>query len=54
MKTFAVMMVAVLSMAALSACQVTAKDRNSSVHINNNADGYHGHCPPGHAKKGWC
>ena len=48
-------MMAFLSVATvttLSACNVSARDGNSSVTINN-PDGYN-HCPPGHAKKGWC
>ena len=37
---------------SLGACNVSARDGNTSVTVNN-PDGYN-HCPPGHAKKGWC
>jgi hypothetical protein len=44
---------------ALSACKTTADTRNDrySIDLSNDRDRYDGgykHCPPGHAKKGWC
>ena len=55
MKTLTILTLAVVMVAGLSACQVTARDKDTSISVNNNPDGYHGnHCPPGHAKKGWC
>lgn len=52
MKTLMIMMACIVSLTLVSACQVTAKDKNTSISVNND-DGYN-HCPPGHAKKGWC
>ena len=55
MKLLTTLAILVMSAAALSACQVSARDRDTSVSVSNNGDAYHGtHCPPGHAKKGWC
>lgn len=53
MKTLTILALAVVMVAGLSACQVTARDKDTSISVNNNPDGYN-HCPPGHAKKGWC
>lgn len=42
---------------ALSACKTTADKRNDRYSIDLDGDRYDGnyrHCPPGHAKKGWC
>lgn len=56
MKTLTILMLGVVALGGLSACQVTARDKDTSISVNNNEDGYHHprHCPPGHAKKGWC
>lgn len=42
---------------SLSACKTTADTRNDRYSIDVNDDrneGGYNHCPPGHAKKGWC
>jgi hypothetical protein len=46
------------SVAALSACQATARDKDTSVSVST-GEYHHGHddgyfCPPGQAKKGRC
>ncbi len=55
MKLFTILTLLFISTALLSACNVTARDGDTSVSVSdaNNQDGYR-HCPPGHAKKGWC
>lgn len=52
MRVFALIVMSFITVTALSACNVTARDGDSSITVNN-PDGYN-HCPPGHAKKGWC
>ena len=61
MKIIFTLMLLIISVTSLSACNVSARDKDTSVSVstndgyyrNGNVDGYR-HCPPGHAKKGWC
>ncbi len=61
MKILSIITLAFITTASLSACQVSARDKDTSVSVSH-GDGYYRsghddgyrHCPPGHAKKGWC
>lgn len=61
MKTLLTLTLLISSVVALSACQATARDKDGYVNVGTQDgyykrgrdDGYY-HCPPGHAKKGWC
>lgn len=39
---------------ALSACKTTAEGEHGRISIEDGDRGDYKHCPPGHAKKGWC
>lgn len=61
MKILLAIMLMVVSIPVLSACQVSARGEDGYVsagtndgHYRNNRDDGYYHCPPGHAKKGWC
>jgi hypothetical protein len=58
MKYALFVLLAVISAGSLTACNATARDRDGSYISVGDDDRYHGggynHCPPGHAKKGWC
>lgn len=56
MKFLAIMALGLLTLGSLTACNVSARDGNNSISVSDDDDRYHGenHCPPGHAKKGWC
>jgi len=61
MKILAVILLAIVAMPTLSACQASARGEEGYISVGTNDgryksgrdDGYY-HCPPGHAKKGWC
>ncbi len=61
MKLLTILLLSAISLGALSACNVTARDKDGYISAGTNDghyrsgrdDGYY-HCPPGHAKKGWC
>lgn len=40
----------------LTACKTTAEGEYGKVTVEDGDryDGHYKHCPPGHAKKGWC
>jgi hypothetical protein len=57
MKFIFMMMLLTLSAVSLSACKTSADVRNDRYSVDLGDDRYDGnykHCPPGHAKKGWC
>jgi hypothetical protein len=58
MKFIFMMMLLTVSAASLSACQTSADLKNDRYSVdldeNDRYDGNYKHCPPGHAKKGWC
>lgn len=57
MKYFMILTLCLVTVAGLSACKTTADTRNDRYSIDLDGDRYDGgykHCPPGHAKKGWC
>lgn len=54
MKILTILALGVLTIGGLSACNVTARDGNTSVSVSDNNEDSYRHCPPGHAKKGWC
>lgn len=39
---------------ALAACKTTVEDDDSRVSVESGDYNDGNHCPPGHAKKGWC
>ena len=38
----------------LTACKTTAENEHGRISIEDGDRGDYRHCPPGHAKKGWC
>lgn len=54
MKTFLIITLMALSFGALTACNVTARGEDGYISAGTNDGQYPRHCPPGHAKKGWC
>lgn len=53
----ALILLGVFALGGLTACKTTADTRNDRYSIDLDDDRYNGnynHCPPGHAKKGWC
>lgn len=56
MKILTILLLSVVALGSLTACQATARNEDGYVSVGTN-DGpydYPRHCPPGHAKKGWC
>jgi hypothetical protein len=53
MRLFLILAMAAVTVTTLSACQVTARDKDTyiSVEDNNHSGTF---CPPGHAKKDEC
>ena len=58
MKNIFILILLLISTVSLSACKTVADTRNDqySIETNDNTrnSGTYRHCPPGHAKKGWC
>lgn len=54
MKFLTILMLGLLTIGTLSACNVTAKDGNDSLSVSDGDHYEDGKCPPGHHMKGWC